>query len=98
MGIGRVEMILSFLCVSTGKQRSDRPEPSPFYVHRTASICKQLQILQTKHIYKKKKEDDHLILRGRGGGGVAVYVESEYLFPIFIYFHPTSAKTIYFKI
>ena len=26
---------------------------------------------------------DHLILRGTGVGGLAVYVESEYLFPIF---------------
>ena len=34
MGIERVEMIFPlFLCVSTGKQRSDRPEPSPFYMY-----------------------------------------------------------------
>ena len=27
------------LCVSTGKQRSDRSAPTPFYVHCSASIC-----------------------------------------------------------
>ena len=44
----------------------------------------------------------HLILRGRGGGDLAVYVGSEYLFQIIygdnIYFRPTSEQTINFKI
>ena len=43
-------------------------------------------------------------LKGRafdsaGEGGLAVFIESEYLFPIFcgdnIYFYPTSAQTVY---
>ena len=29
-----------------------------------------------------------------GGGGLAVYVESEYLFPIYIYFDPASEQPI----
>ena len=59
------------------------------------------QILQTKHTFTTKLSGCPFDSAG-GGGGLAVYVQSEYLFPIFcsdnIYFHPTSAKTIYFNI
>ena len=41
------------------------------------------QILQTKHIYNKIKRTTILFCGGGEHMGLAVYVETEYLFPIF---------------
>ena len=41
------------------------------------------QILQTKHIYNKLKRTTSGLCGEEGGVCLAVYVESEYLFPIF---------------
>ena len=49
-----------FLCVSKGKQRSDRPEPSPFYVHCTTSIC---SIIRQTSFYSGKRELSKIVKR-----------------------------------
>ena len=65
------------------------------HIHPVRHAKHPKQILQTKHIY-------NIWFCGGGGGDLAVYVESEYLFPIIygdnIYFRPTSEQTINFKI
>ena len=54
------------------------------------------QILQTKHIYSKIERTRIWFCRGGGGGGLTVYVEAEYVFPIFCarqYFFSSNFRT-----
>ena len=52
------------------------------HIHPVRHAKHPKQIPQTKHIYNKIKRTTIWFCRG-GGGSLAVYVESEYLFPIF---------------
>ena len=89
--VSQIKRNLPFLllCVSTGKQRSDRPDPpSP------------KQILRTKHIYNKIKRTT-IWFCGWGGGGGWQFMSGQgqnIYFQSFagdnIYFH----QTIYYKI
>ena len=70
MGIERVQMILPLFFVKDQEINPRQPEPPP----------PPKRILQTKHIYNKIKRTT-IWFCGGGGWGLAVYVESEYLFP-----------------
>ena len=56
------------------------------------------QIIQTRHTFTTKLRGRPFVSGGGGGGGLAVNVESESFAGDNIYFHQTSAQTIYFKI
>ena len=70
------------------------------HIHPVRHAKHPKQILQTTHTHLQQNyEADHLIhYAGEGGGCLAVYAESEYFAGDNIYFHSTSAKTIYFQI
>ena len=99
-----------FLCVSTGKQRLDPSEPSPFYVHCTASISKlnnnpfnQYDTQNTPSKSYRRNRGRPFDSAGEGGGGIWRFLSGQNIyFQSFaggnIYFHPNSAQTIYFKI